>query len=1308
MPNNNKLHPLLERYEKVIELGREINRAIFDHQTLFDQLCLGVADIMDTDNTLLLAIHRPQINMLDLYCLHQGQQLPFQEKEFKDGSLCVHVLKGNKKTLVYHHRSVEDPKAVQCIISGTEDTPDAESMIFVPLIVRDSALGVLSLQHPDPNKYTAEDVRIMEMLGNQVALALSSQRLFRYLKGLNEAAEQLTQQLKQEQLLQDVVQRIKETSWADIVILFPYHKDKNEFGAMHCAGDFREPDKVMREIRRPDDLAWLVLDKTEPVYVKDCKTLHQELGGDVTKQRTGNFEQREGIASVAALPLSVNNEEEGVLFVNFRHEQRFDEPQKQLISGLASVAAIAIKNSRAFTGALQQRSDDLEALLSIASEINRTYDLDKVLEIILQKAQERIPAVTEVAILLYDSFTKTLEVKKWLGAHQKDLMGLRLYVGGDTNREGTGLSAWAFKNGQTVRLNNVETGTLPNGRPAKDFYYPAVKDTVSEMDILLQDETTGPLGVISLESDAEDAFSEDADRFLRNLAEQSVIAIKNAQAHDEIKKRAAELLSIQNVEKKIINRLDAKEILQEILNEALRLTGSKTGQIFLHHKERNDFSLEVHKGVPPRLTDGRFPNDKGILGHVFETKKTFNKYVCQLPVKDTYNERGKGLSWELVVPIKQGDEVLGIIKIEKPVDTKKLLDADTLDIYPFTQREEDLLVNLADLATIALQEAKHYRRTEHNKKVLDALRDIDLHIIAQEKDADTAMFFIVNKARELINAERGSLYVAKDMSPLSSASPSLTAYYSGDAEMGTKPIFIPDYRKDTKLGIVAHVIKKKKAYRTGNTKDDNYYEGHQDIHSELAIPLLSKEKKLLGVLNLESPREYAFDDESEGLLKLFAGQALVAIQNAHHYNDAAEQKSRFELLLDTARELGEIANLSQIKAAYDIILDKATKHSDSEVIIRRYDEANRQLVKVAIRNKRPTPPPETISVDDLNTNAQVFEKRRTILIPYTKRPPKGIAKPVRLDDSVNALLVTPIEFENYYGNLIFSHDKAFFFKDSDVDLVEGLAQQLAVTLHRLETTQKSTETADKYNKLAAVKDMESSAYQLTHRLGNDLGLVKSYVNNIKEVLANERIHNVELDKLLQEVVHDTSQVLSMSAALKDKIAKMDAKQAETVPVIELLPKEGETWSPLPPIPPHITLKIIIDDVLKGIRIKVVSGQITEILHTLVSNAIEAMPNGGEITLNAVYIDNTALHEGNKVHITISDNGPGIPRSAHKEVFDMFYSTKGSSGYGLWSARRYAQLNGGDLILDEDALKGAKFILTLPVPNVLFNTTKNKQ
>jgi signal transduction histidine kinase len=63
---------------------------------------------------------------------------------------------------------------------------------------------------------------------------------------------------------------------------------------------------------------------------------------------------------------------------------------------------------------------------------------------------------------------------------------------------------------------------------------------------------------------------------------------------------------------------------------------------------------------------------------------------------------------------------------------------------------------------------------------------------------------------------------------------------------------------------------------------------------------------------------------------------------------------------------------------------------------------------------------------------------------------------------------------------------------------------------------------------------------------------------------------------------------------------------------------------------------------------------------------------------------------------VADTGPGIPDEMQPKVFNLFYSTKRSSGFGLWSARQYARANGGDLALESVEGRGTTFTLKLPV------------
>src|SRR5260370_24265796 len=98
----------------------------------------------------------------------------------------------------------------------------------------------------------------------------------------------------------------------------------------------------------------------------------------------------------------------------------------------------------------------------------------------------------------------------------------------------------------------------------------------------------------------------------------------------------------------------------------------------------------------------------------------------------------------------------------------------------------------------------------------------------------------------------------------------------------------------------------------------------------------------------------------------------------------------------------------------------------------------------------------------------------------------------------HSLVITPILFKDrYYGNLRLSHEQVDHFHGTDILFFEGLAQQLASTIYRLETAQEQHELVQRAIAAEAMSSICQAAFELTHRLGNDLGLVRPYVNRIR-------------------------------------------------------------------------------------------------------------------------------------------------------------------------------------------------------------------
>lgn len=109
-----------------------------------------------------------------------------------------------------------------------------------------------------------------------------------------------------------------------------------------------------------------------------------------------------------------------------------------------------------------------------------------------------------------------------------------------------------------------------------------------------------------------------------------------------------------------------------------------------------------------------------------------------------------------------------------------------------------------------------------------------------------------------------------------------------------------------------------------------------------------------------------------------------------------------------------------------------------------------------------------------------------------------------------------------------------------------------------------------------------------------------------------------------------------------------------------------------------------------------SGKIKQILYNLTSNAIKFTPAGGSVRVTASQAD------GDRVRLSVSDTGPGIPEDMQDVVFEKFRQLDasvtrehGGAGLGLAITKELAQMLGGEITLESEEGKGATFTVTIP-------------
>jgi signal transduction histidine kinase len=117
---------------------------------------------------------------------------------------------------------------------------------------------------------------------------------------------------------------------------------------------------------------------------------------------------------------------------------------------------------------------------------------------------------------------------------------------------------------------------------------------------------------------------------------------------------------------------------------------------------------------------------------------------------------------------------------------------------------------------------------------------------------------------------------------------------------------------------------------------------------------------------------------------------------------------------------------------------------------------------------------------------------------------------------------------------------------------------------------------------------------------------------------------------------------------------------------------------------------ILNDMPGGVEIPVERSRMERVFFNLIANAVEAMPHGGKVHINARKVENCML-------IAVEDTGPGIPAGIRDRLFEPFVTAGKNHGLGLGLAlsRQTILDHGGDMWTEPAA--GARFVIRLPLP-----------
>jgi signal transduction histidine kinase len=299
---------------------------------------------------------------------------------------------------------------------------------------------------------------------------------------------------------------------------------------------------------------------------------------------------------------------------------------------------------------------------------------------------------------------------------------------------------------------------------------------------------------------------------------------------------------------------------------------------------------------------------------------------------------------------------------------------------------------------------------------------------------------------------------------------------------------------------------------------------------------------------------------------------------------------------------------------------------------------------------------------------------------------KNLFDVMRLDEVDRGLLRDAFLYKQPISNqeisLLSNPDQRFslnlgFYNDRESDLGGVIILQDVSEYHRLQ------ESVAMREKLVAMGQLAAG---VAHELNTPLGNISGYAQLLGEALGSKSEHVEHVQTITEEarrcsrIVHDLL-----------NFARADRCSGETCDVNQLIQDLIETF--INCRLRRYNIEVSLDIAPTPVVVEGGCGQLDIVLTNLILNSIQALDG-----VLQPRIEIASRMDGDFAIISVSDNGPGVPREYRKRIFDPFFTTKDvgqGSGLGLPISHAIVAKRGGYIFYDESFVAGARFVIRLP-------------
>jgi GAF domain-containing protein/anti-sigma regulatory factor (Ser/Thr protein kinase) len=1149
----------------------------------------------------------------------------------------------------------------------------------VPLLVGERATGVLTFRGRRP--FSAREQELAETFAGQAAIAIDHARLYREaskqaerMRVVAELGRALVSTLDEARVLEMVATQAHESLGMLDIAIWLQEGDDGPLRPVAGQGPFSSRLAERAEPLNADEgVVGRALTERAPVWTPDVLNDPRI----PLRPQSRHWIEEIGGRSILAVPL-IREHLMGALVVYRPRGERYSSSEVEYLSAFANLVAVALENARLYRD-LDVRAARLRSLAHLAHIVSSSLDMDEVLRAIAEAAAELI----DVPLAIF-----------WVADEASRRLTLRT-ASSDLARElpyqdaafGEGATGWVAMHRQPLALADVQ------GDPrfkAKEWAARHGLTSLLAVPIIAQDSL---LGVLTLNGRGPIQLGPDDQRLLESFVAQAAVAIRNAGLYGEVRGRLEQSRALLEVAEILNSTLDAKRLLREVtmkIAQVCRVDRCSIqrwveGRVVPLMSQFADGHQDTEAWARYHELAASLPARPPLHARTVETRRPV--IVPDAAVSDLVPPEWVevfGVKSTMTVPLIRQDEVIGVMALDH-----------TDRATAFEPWQVDLAMAIAGQLALSLTNAELARQTELKLQETETLLSVS-QTLASTLDVDALTRELLRHVARGLDADSTGLWLVED---------------DGESMAPVAAYHMPPERREAirhlRVSLRHHALyrdameHRRSIVSTDMARDLRIPEEIRQAvpaRTYLFVPIFAQEQMIGGFSAVWWEKMRELSEAERRLMEAVASQAGVALQNARLFQDNQRRVQELSVLHELSRsvtgQLDQAGILDTLHLQVPRVLD--VRHM---AVVLLDEEHDRLAVVLRVKDGRrcDDEEPRFYPRDQAGLSTLVFSSGRPIrTADYVAECRRHGVTPVQTAIETPFCLVVPMAAGDRVIGLLSLRRADRAFTEADERLLVNIAQLVALMLRSARLYEERTRALGELGaaqdqlvrteKLRALGEMASGvAHDFNNLLASILGRTQLLLERVQDVKLRQWLKVVERAAL--DGARTVRRLQDFTGIRRDQPAvAVDLNQIvqQVLETTESIWRQDGRWR-------GVEIGVETDLAPSLPRVAGDPAELREAFTNLVLNAVDAMPEGGTLTLR------TALAEGERVLVEVRDTGTGIPEHIREKIFDPFFTTKGPKGTGLGLSMAYGilQRHSGRITVESEEGRGTVFRLVFP-------------